>query len=334
MLSHTTHLGILLLPYFNAMATMALLDPLRAANYLRGQPLYVWDFLSLDGNPVYASNGLQISATQAIDNARRDYQMALVSSSWTPEAHRDPRITAWLRGCARHGAVLGGLDTGAFLLAYAGLLAGRTVTVHYEHIAAFKELFPAIPVTENLYVMDRDRISCCGGAAASDLALEILRTQHGIDVANGAARYIFHERLRGPEAQQFPAQQEPVGSHVPEKLRKAIVCMERHLENPLPLSAIAAQVALSQRQLERLFRRHTGVTPVQYYQEVRLDRARGMVTQTELSLLEVAVACGFASQEYFARAYRKRFGLQPSQDRREGRIPFQFRSFPSHHQVS
>ena len=106
--------------------------------------------------------------------------------------------------------------------------------------------------------------------------------------------------------------------------------MESNLEPPLPLSAIAASVELSQRQLERLFRGHTGVTPVQYYLEVRLDRARGMVTQTELPLLEIAVACGFNSEEYFSRVYRRRFGLAPSKDRRQGRIPFQFRAFPSH----
>ena len=110
--------------------------------------------------------------------------------------------------------------------------------------------------------------------------------------------------------------------------------MEHNLENPLPLSAIAKEVSLSQRQLERLFRAHTGVTPVQYYMEQRLDQARGMVTQTDMPLLNVAVACGFSSQEYFARAYKRRFGLQPSKDRHEGRIPFQFRAFPSHYSLS
>ncbi len=105
--------------------------------------------------------------------------------------------------------------------------------------------------------------------------------------------------------------------------------MERNLENPIPLSEISTITGLSNRQLQRLFGSHTGVTPVRYYLEIRLDRARSMVTQTEMSIMEIAVACGFTSQEYFARVYKERFSLTPSEDRQEGRVPFQFRSFPS-----
>ena len=158
----------------------------------------------------------------------------------------------------------------------------------------------------------------------------MIRLRDGIDIANAAARYIFHDRLRTGTEGQFPSHHEPVGYAAPGKLRHAIVCMERNLENPLPLADVAREAGLSQRQLERLFRTHTGVTAVQYYLGSRLDRARSLVTQTEMPLLAVAVACGFSSQEYFARAYREHFGLQPSRDRREGRIPFQFRSFPAH----
>jgi AraC family carnitine catabolism transcriptional activator len=106
--------------------------------------------------------------------------------------------------------------------------------------------------------------------------------------------------------------------------------MERHLETPRSLAAIATACGLSQRHMERLFREHTGVTPVRYYMDVRLDRARGMITQTEMSVLQVSVACGFASPEYFARVYRRRFGLTPREDRIAGRVPFQFRSYPAH----
>ena len=325
-----TAIAVLVLPSFNAMATMALLDPFRAANYLAGAPRYRWDILSLGGGALTASNGLQLGATLPLAEAGQDHDLVFVSSSWTPEAHRDPRVLGWLRACARRRALLGGIDTGAFLLAYAGLLTGRGVTVHYEHVAAFRELFPELAVSEALYTIDGERATCCGGTAASDLALELIRRADGDGLANAAARYIFHDRLRSGAEGQLPAHREPVGYTAPARLRQAILRMESNLETPLPLAAIAASVELSQRQLERLFRAHTGVTPVQYYLEVRLDRARGMVTQTELPLLEIAVACGFNSEEYFSRAYRRRFGLAPSKDRRQGRIPFQFRAFPSH----
>ena len=318
------------MPSFNAMATMALLDPFRAVNYLKGVRCYRWTTITMNDASILASNGLEFSGTEPLSAAGHAYDFVFVSSSWTPEAYRDSGVLQWLRRCSRQGAVVGGIDTGAFLLAYAGLLEGRRVTVHYEHIAAFKELFPGLSVCDDLYTIDADRITCCGGAAASDLALEIIRTNEGAEVANAAARYIFHDRLRSPSESQSPLRYEPVGYSAPRKLRQAIACMEHNLEQPLPVSAIAREVGLSQRQLERMFRAHTGVTPVQYYVDERLDRARGMVTQTDMPLLDVAVACGFSSQEYFGRAYKRRFGLQPSKDRQEGRVPFQFRAFPSH----
>lgn len=326
-----TRIAVLLLPSFNAMATTALLDPFRASNYLNGEPRYSWQLVTRDGGPVDASNGMRLTDTVSIAAAGDRYDFVFVSASWNPEAYRASRLFDWIRRCAGNGAALGGLDTGAFLLAFAGLLNGYTSTVHYEHIAVFRELFPDLQVSEDLFVIDRDRLTCCGGAAASDMALEIIRLQTGIDAANAAARYIFHDRLRPGSEGQSPAHREPVGYAAPSKLRDAIVLMERNLENPIPMSEISAKTGLSNRQLQRLFGSHTGVTPVRYYLEIRLDRARSMVTQTEMSIMEIAVACGFTSQEYFARVYKERFSLTPSEDRQEGRVPFQFRSFPSPH---
>ena len=312
------------------MATMALSDPFRAANYLSARTLYSWDIISLDAAPVTASNGVSFEGTKTLATAGYDYDFVFVSSSWTPERYRDKRAFDWLRRLAGSGAAIGGIDTGAFLLAYAGLLKNRTITVHYEHQAAFKELFPDIEVSDSLFIIEGNRITCCGGMAASDLSLEIIRMHQGIDLANASAKYIFHDRLRPGTEEQAPKHHEPVGTAAPRKLREAIILMERNLEAPLPLAPIARDSGLSQRQLERLFKKHTGVSPVRYYLDVRLDRARGMITQTEMPVVEVALACGFTTPEYFARAYKRRFKLTPSQDRIEGRIPFQFRAHPSH----
>ena len=322
-------LAVLLHPSFNALATMAFLDPFRAANYLSANRLYEWEFLSLDETDMTASNGLSIGGTMSVHRAGTEYDFAFVSASWTPERHRSKGVSDWLRRCDKNGVVLGGIDTGAFILAYAGLLSGRQATVHYEHIAAMRELFRDIEVLDALYVLDGPRLTCCGGMASADLALEIIRLQHGVDLANASARYIFHDRLRSRSEEQGPRHHEPVGYSVPEKLRQAIVLMESTLERPLSLPAVARKTGLSSRHMERLFRRHTGVSPVKYYLDVRLDRARSMITQTDLSVLEVSVACGFSTPEYFARCYKKRFGIPPTKDRVEGRIPFQFRSFPA-----
>ena len=323
-------IAVLTLPSFNVLATMALLDPFRAANYLSAAPLYGWQTVALDEAPVTASNGLAVAGALPLKEAPADFDFVFVSASWTPERYRNKRLFDWLRRCARTGAALGGLDTGAFVLAFAGLLEGRRATVHYEHAAAFRELFPGIAPSDALFEIDGNRLTCCGGMAASDLALEIIRMQHGIDLANASARYIFHDRLRSSAEEQSPQHHEPVGYAAPRKLREAIILMERNLEMPLTVAAVASACRLSQRHMERLFREHTGVTPVSYYMDVRLDRARGMITQTEMSVLQVSVACGFASPEYFSRVYRKRFGLTPSEDRVAGRVPFQFRSYPAH----
>jgi AraC family carnitine catabolism transcriptional activator len=161
--------------------------------------------------------------------------------------------------------------------------------------------------------------------AAIDLALEIIRMQHGIELANAAARYIFHERLRDSGEAQIPRHLQPVGYQVPDKLREAILLMERNIEEPLTQPELAAYLGFSVRQLQRIFRQHIGLTPVRYYRNVRLDRARGLVTQTEMQMRDIAALCGFSRAEQFSRAYLHRFDITPTRDRIEGRIPFQFR---------
>ncbi len=323
-------IGLLLLDGFNAMALQAFLDPFRSANYLRSRTLYEWTFIGVGDAAVTASNGLEVGGLHDVSEVGDSFDLVVVNSSWGPERFAQSPVLGWLRNCARRDTALGGLDTGAFVLAYAGVLEGRRAAAHYEHIAAFRELFPDIDMGEDLFVMDRGRLTCCGGLASADLALEIIRLQQGLELANGAGRYIFHERLRRGDEGQFPTTGEPVGYSVPGRLRDAIIAMERALEQPVSIVEVADQVGLSQRQLERLFHTHTGVAPVRYYLDIRLDRARGLITQTELPVLSVAVACGFSNASQFSRTYKKRFGLTPSRDRIEGRVPFQFRSFPSH----
>jgi len=273
---------------------------------------------------------LVVSDIRSISQAGNNLDLLVVNASWGAERFRQPRILNWLRDLATRGTTLCGIDTGAFVLAFAGLLNGRRAVVHYEHIAAFRELFPDIRIGEKLFTIDGDRLTCCGGLAAADLALEIVRLQQGIELANASSRYIFHDRLRNGDEGQFPETSEPVGFSAPKKLRDAIILMERNLEQPLSIKYIANSVAISQRQLDRIFKKHTGISPVRYYLDVRLDRARGLVTQTELPILDVAIACGFTSNAQFSRTYKKRFEITPSRDRIDGRVPFQFRSYPSH----
>lgn len=325
------HIALVLTPNFNAMATIAFLDPLRAANYLNNGALYRWRLFSSAGGALPASNGLSLMTEPLAAADDWPVELAVVSSSWTPEAaYDDERLMGRLRRWARRGAAMGGLDTGAFILAEAGLLNGRRATCHYEHIDALQEVHPQVEVSEALFVIDGDRMTGAGGVASVDLALQMLRLHHGEAIANAAARYLFHDRLRLASERQNPAGYEPVGQTAPAKLRAAILAMERHLEDPLSAPEVAEAVGLSHRHLTRLFRDHTGKSVVQYYRDIRLDRGRALVTQTEMSVMEIALACGFANPEHFTRAYKARFAITPRADRVAGRVPFEYRAWPMH----
>jgi len=324
------HLLILVTPYFNLAATTAFIDPFRAANYLEGRALYDWTLVSEAGGPCPASNGIEVMTRALADLPGRRFDIAIISSSWTPENNSSARLHAQLWQWALAGSTLGALDTGAFILAQAGLLKDRRATVHYEHIDALGEMHPTVNVSDELFVFDGNRITCAGGAASTDFALHILKGTHGDAVANGAARYLFHPTIRPPGATQNAGASEPVGATTPAALRRAISAMEAHLETPLAIADIATAAQVSHRQLNRLFDTYVGKTPSLYYRDIRLDRARGLVTQTDMALSQVALASGFSSPVHFSRAYKERFGLPPRQDRIEGRVPFEFRAWPMH----
>ncbi|MBY8975916.1 GlxA family transcriptional regulator [Rhodobacteraceae bacterium NNCM2] len=331
--NETLHIQIVATPNLNMLATMGFIDPLRAANYLDGKAHFRWEFTSEHGGACMASNGAVLE-TCPLQDARPNPDFLIISSSWAPEQYATRKLQNLLRMSARSGATIGAIDTGAFILAAAGLLDGRAATVHYEHVDAFQELFPEVETREDLFVFDGNIVTCCGGSATVDLGLHILHSTHGPALANSAARYIFHPGMRDRGAPQQPEGSEPLGNLVPCSVRAAIRIMEENLEDPVPIPAICAGAGLSQRQLDRLFAQYIKKTPALYYRDIRLDRARGLVTQTEMPIAEVAAASGFASQVHFSRAYRNRFGLPPSRDRIEGRIPYEFRARPMHRRTS
>lgn len=323
-----TEILVLVTPHFNLAATMVFLDPFRAANYLDGEQHFQWRFVSEEGGLCRASNGIEIAVEplKALRESRPD--ILLVSSSWTPEAFASETLLSAIRRYARIGGYIAGIDTAAFILAEAGLLQERRATVHYEHIDGFGEKYPGIEICEDLFVHDGNIGTCCGGIAASDYALTLLGEFVGDALANDCAKYIFHGRVRGQGVHQTDAQLEPLGNTAPPKVRRAIEMMEQNLETPLSIPELCNVIGVSQRHLDRLFKGYVKTSPRLYYRDIRLDRARGLVTQTELPISEVALACGFPSHVHFSRAYKRRFGVPPNQDRIDGRVPFEFRAWP------
>ncbi|TIS61207.1 MAG: GlxA family transcriptional regulator, partial [Mesorhizobium sp.] len=211
-----------------------------------------------------------------------------------------------LRSWGRRGNALGALSVGSYLLAEAGQLDGYRCTIHWENRAGFMERFPDINCTGNVFEIDRKRYTCAGGTTSIDLMLEIVRGDFGSNLANGVANQFQHERV-GPE-------RDLTGKS--EKLRRIVELMADHLDEPLSAVQLAKSAGLSVRQVERLFLRHLNVTPGRYYMRLRLERARELLRQTNMPILDVAIATGFTSHSYFAQSYRLQFGRPPSEERR------------------
>ena len=307
-------IGFLLVPQFSMLGFLSAVEPLRVANRLSGRALYSWHVFSVDGGAVTASNGMAIVAEAAI-SAVPAFPSVMVCASFEPDRYASKPLLAWLRRLDRQGTALGALETGAFLLARAGLIGDRRITLHWENLPGFREQFPDARVTGELFEIDGKRITCAGGTAALDMMLHTIGADHGQALALAISEQMLHARIRSPDDHQRMALGLRTGvRHA--RLLRILEAMEASLESPLTTEDLAALGGISRRQLERLFRAHLGDTPTGHYLKLRLERARQLLEQTDLSVLEVALACGFDTAPYFSRAYRAAFGRSPREDRR------------------
>lgn len=309
----TREIGFLLIPEFSMMAFFAAIEPLRIANRCSGETLYTWSIWSEDGDPVAASNGMTLLADEAIGDGIMA-PTVFVCSSFNHDHYTSTRITQWLKRLAAQNAVLGGIDTGAFLLGHAGLLKHHTITLHWESIPVFQELYPSIEVTTKLYEIDGRRLTSSGGTATMDLMLHFIAKEHGVDLSLAVSEQLIHQRVRTDIDHQRINLAARLNVHNP-VLVSAVEFMEQSIEAPIPISEIAIQCGISQRQLDRLFAEQLGVGPHVYYTRLRLMHARQLLHDTDWSVLDVALACGFGSCASLSRSYRRYYDIPPSHDR-------------------
>lgn len=302
-------LGFLLLPRFSMMAFFSAIEPLRIANRIRNRTLFEWVLISEDGEPVSASNGMTLVADCGFAEAENLSSLA-VCSGFEPDTAPDRSLVRWLHRLDAGGSALGGLDTGCFLLAAAGLLNQQRVTLHWESLPAFQEKFPFIATSDELFELDKRRFSCAGGAAAMDMALAVIAHRHGDALAVDVSEQLIHERMRTRYDQQRMTLARRLGTHK-RRLVDAVALMEQTLENPLTVSALARRCGITARQLQRLFAQELGCTPLARYLTLRLEKARHLLLETDLDILSVGLACGFSSGSSFARAFRAHFGCTP-----------------------
>ncbi|WP_246226032.1 GlxA family transcriptional regulator [Chelativorans xinjiangense] len=309
----TQAFALLPVPSFSMMSLSAAIEPLRSLNRLSARQAYSWRLVSPEGGEVEASNGIAVK-TVSYGEALEGADHLLVCGGPPVDASYERAYLKVLRYAAHKGIPLGSLSTGTYLLARAGLLDGYRCTIHWENRTAFQEDFPDIECTNNLYEIDRDRMTCSGGTAAMDLMLHLIAARHGEELACAVANQFHHERIRGDGAEQRGGRMEFV-ERMPERLRTAVGIMRSNIEDPVPLPAIAQRSGTSSRQLERLFMRHTGLTPHRYYMQMRLERARELLIYSDRPIIDIAVQTGFASTSYFATCYRRVFGVKPSEAR-------------------
>lgn len=306
--------GFLLLPRYSMIALSSIVEPLRMANQLTGCKLYEWVILTADGEPVKASNGLVVMPDGGIDDAGH-LDILFVCGGLDVRLVEDKKIISWLRHLAHSHIPLGGLCTGTYLLARAGVLDGYRATIHWENIAGMREEFPGIIATDELFVMDRDRFTCSGGIAPLDMMLTMISQYRGIELAAAISEEYIHDRIRTMDDRQRHPLKLRIGLAQP-KLIEAVRLMEANIEEPIPVDELANYTGVSRRQLERMFKKYLNCVPTQYYITIRLTRARQLLLQTGMSITEVALACGFTSMSHFSKCYRMFYGRSPRDERR------------------
>ena len=308
------HFAFLMIDQFSMLCLSAAIDPLRSANRMSGKPVYNWTMVSIDGEPVKASNGMVVQVDESIDSLGA-CDILFVCAGYRTEVPGQSHMLAKLRERSRRGGAIGALSIGSHILAQAGLLNDYECTIHWENRASFQEAFPNVNCTGHVFEIDRNRFTSAGGTTSIDLMLSIINTDLGPDLANEVANQFQHERIRTNEDRQRVGPERDLAGKS-EKLQRAAELMANHLEEPLAALEIARRVGLSLRQVERLFLRHLSCTPGRYYMRVRLERARELLRHSNAPILDVALSTGFTSHSYFAQSYRTHFGCSPSQERR------------------
>lgn len=298
---------------FTHLAFSNALEPLRIANRMSGERLYSWSFMSEDGAPVTASNEVRMMVDHSFaDVVKYDYLFLVPGNDLRD--HIDKPLLALLRRARYQGATIATFCSGAFAFAEAGLLEDQEAALHWEFHAPFKEEFPQVHLSNAVFIKNGPVMTAAGGQAAADLVLSLIQDTHGRALAETVSDQMLYNTVRQGGAPQRVSFQARYGIRS-EKLSQAIQIMERDLDQIITMSDVAEESGVSNRQLERLFKRYLDVTPKKYLMSLRLAKGRQLLQETEMSVTEVTLACGFENPSHFSRLYRQTFGVTPREQR-------------------
>ncbi len=302
--------GVFPIDGFSLLSYAATVEMFRGANRLGHQTLYEVIVVAPDAEPVQSSGAASVTP-----NARIGDQLALdylfVTAGGDPALYENEPVFSWLRRMSRSGTILGGVSGGPVVLAKAGLMDGRRMTLHWEHAAALAEHSPHLLIERTLYVIDRDRVTCAGGTAPLDLMHALISEHHGAGFARQVSDWFMHTEIRpsiGPQRSSLAAR---VGSNN-RFILDAVKMMDDHMADPLTLAHLSDLAGISPRQMNRLFKEKLDCTTMAYYRQIRLEMARNLLQSSPLPLTEIALATGFANSSHFSRVFKKHFGHSPS----------------------
>lgn len=314
-------LGFLIFPGFPMACLTSMIEPLRAANEIAGLDVFAWSLISEDGTRVEASAKVWFEPDMALDLCEGLDQLFVLSGP-SSKFENPTSSDAKLRKLARHGVTMGAISGGIFPLARAGLLDGFTTSVHWCYEAAFSAEFPRLEATEDVIMIDRHRLTASGAAAAFDLSLHLVEEVLGADVATEVACWFQHPLVRGQGVTQrkptFAA--ESTNDMLPPIVRKAVDIFAENIEDPITIADVATQVGVSVRQLERMFHKTTGNTPLGYYKSLRMHKARQLLLYSKDTLIDVAIAVGYTTSSAMSKSYIDVFGIHPREDRNKVNI--------------
>lgn len=302
-----------LLPNFSLLSFAAALDVLRIANRMSGQACYRWQIVAEDGIDVACSAGTLFRVDSDLPETTRS-ETIILCGGLDVQAATSRKLLAWLRRAARQGAAIGGVCTAAYPMARAGLLDGRRATIHWENHDSFAEEFINVDLSKAVYTIDGAFYTTAGGTASIDLMLRLVARDFGEDLAASVADQIIYSSIRTDQDTQRLSVPSRIGVRHP-KLAEVVQRMEASIEDPISPAILSRDVGLSTRQLERLFRRYLNRSPKRYYMELRLSKARNLLLQTDMSVINVALACGFTSPSHFSKCYRAQYHTTPYRER-------------------
>lgn len=312
----------LLVPKFSMIAFATAIEVLRIANRMLATQAYKWRLASIDGDIVKASNGVTISVDTSLQQERqilkkgKEYKpsMALVCSGIEVEKFNDKTTLAWIREEYNKGVAVGGLCTGAYIIAQAGLLSNKKCAIHWENMPAFQEKFPKADVRADLFEVDDNIYTCAGGTAALDMMLSLVMQDHGEKIVNAVCEQALTDRMRNATDRQRLPLKSRLGVHNARVLA-AVEIMEANIAEPMNIKNIAKKMGMSRRQMERVFQKYMEKSPAKYYLEIRLERAKNLMNQSSMPVVDIAVACGFVSASHFSKCYKKLYGHSPQKER-------------------